>query len=283
MRAMASDSSESSSQTNALTLGPYVFRKLRIDKSQTRLLVDDHQLVCTPYRLSPEDAVLFAVLSPHETKFFAQYVGNACSLRIAFATSPGSPAPQLRSNGVLTRVGAVQGRENVALFALRFTDVPEALPKLLSNFNRLLHHLHVRFDELREQRVPMESLRIQQALGYRKYAELRVRSKTYAAIPRILGTDHAEVRLNTAHIDFAVNDSGTLRLDFNGGVARIPCSVSQVASQDSQATAIATLHLQFDALYVEILDRFFAMVEKAKEREPSRDEEEAAAELTEEA
>jgi hypothetical protein len=129
----------------------------------------------------------------------------------------------------------------------------------------------------------MESLRIQQALGYRKYAELRVRSKTYAAIPRSLGTDRAEVRLNTAHIDFAAHDAATLRLDFNGGVARISCTISEVVSQDSQATTLVTVELQFDPLYVEILDRFFAMIDKAKEREPVPREEEAAAELTEEA
>ncbi len=280
---MASDSSESNPQSIALTLGPYVFHKLRIDKSQTRLLVEHHQLVCTPYRLSSRDAVLFAVLSPDETKFFAQHVGAACVLRIAFATSGSSVSPQLHSEGVLTRVGAVQGRENVTLFAMRFTKVPESLPKLLSNFNRLLQHLQSRFAELREQRIPMESLRIQQALGYRKYAELRVRSKTYAAIPRVLGTDRAELRLNTAHIDFAAHDTGTLRLDFNGGIAKISCTVSELVSQYSQATAHVAVELHFDPLYVEILDRFFAIIEKAKEREPAPQEEEAAEELTEEA
>lgn len=264
MLCMASDSSESRPSTNALTLSPYVFRKLRIDKSQTRLAVENHQLVCTPYRLSRGDALVFAVLTPTEITFFSQFVQRPCTLGIAFVSPNAGPGPQLQAQGVLSQVGAVKGRDNVALFAVRFTQVPEALPRLLDNFNLLLERLSARYTELSPRRIPMENLRIQQALGYRKYAELRVRQKSYPVTPRILAVDRAEVRLNSGHVDFAANHEGTLRLDFNGGVVRVPIRISQVSVSDSQGTTHVDMKVAFDPLYVEILDRFFGMVDKAE-------------------
>ncbi len=264
MLCMASDSSESRPSTNALTLSPYVFRKLRIDKSQTRLAVENHHLVCTPYRISRGDALVFAVLTPNEITFFSQFVQRPCTLGIAFVSPNAGPGPQLQAQGVLSQVGAVKGRDNVALFAVRFTQVPEALPRLLDNFNLLLDCLSARYTELSPRRIPMENLRIQQALGYRKYAELRVRQKSYPVTPRILAVDRAEVRLNSGHVDFAADHEGTLRLDFNGGVARVPIRITQVSVSDSQGTTHVGMQVAFDPLYVEILDRFFGMVDKAE-------------------
>jgi len=273
-----------------LTLSPYVLRKLQIDKAQTRLAIDTFQLVCTPYRLSDSDAVVFAVLSPQEISYFQSYTGKPCALRIAFASRPGSVSPQLQIEGVLGRIGAVEGRENVALFALRFTRVPQALPRLLENFNRILAHLGERYRQLSDKQVPMENLRVQKIMGYRKHAELRIRSRSYLVVPQTIGVDAAELRLKTSHHDFAEGDTGTLRLDFTGGVATVPIQVRSVAAPDSQDTVLAGVSLNFDPLYVEILDRFFAMIEKAsaarkgqEERDERDDADGDASELTEEA
>ncbi|MFW5728335.1 MAG: hypothetical protein ACOCYG_01620 [Spirochaetota bacterium] len=273
MLRMASDSSESRPLSQALTLTPYVFRKLRIDKSQTRLLIENHQLVCTPYRLSRGDALVFAVLTPSEIAFFRRFAQRPCILGIAFVSPNAGHGPQLQAYGVLSQVGAVKGRDNVALFAVRFTQVPEALPRLLENFNLLLKRLSTRYGELSPRRIPMESLRIQQVLGYRKYAELRVHQKSYPVTPRILAVDRAEVRVNTGHVDFAANHEGTLRVDFISGVARVPIRITQVTTSESRATTHVEMHVAFDPLYVEVLDRFFGMVEKAQgEAEPAGDD-----------
>jgi hypothetical protein len=273
---MASGSSESKPAGNALTLSPYVFRKLRIDKSQTRLSVENYQLVCTPYRLSEKDAIVFAVLTPGEIQFFAQYEGADCALQLAFAARGGSVAPQLRMQGTLTRVGPVKGRENVALFAVRFQQPPQALGRIIENFTKLLDHLAARYKELAPKRVPMENLRIQRALGYRKYAELRVRSKTYPASPRILAVDRAEVRVNASHVDFKAKDEGMLRLDFNSGVAHVPITVTETSADEKQENTLVGVRIGFDPLYVEILDQFFAGVERKTQQSESDRAEEAA-------
>lgn len=295
---MASESSESTAASNALKLSPYVFRKLRIDKAQTRLSVASYQLVCTPYRLSENDAIVFAVLSPGEIQFFTQYQGAACTLQLAFSARAGSVAPQLRMQGTLTRIGPVKGRENVALFAVQFTEAPQALGALIRNFTKLLDYLSTRYKELSPKRIPMENLRIQRALGYRKYAELRVRSKTYPVSPRILAVDRAELRVNASQINFGTRDEGLLRLDFNSGVAHVPITVAETSRDEKQENTLVGVHIGFDPLYVEILDQFLSGVEKKSRQtgngerndrssaqaagEEREDDGEAASELTEE-
>jgi len=138
---------------------------------QTIVKVDTYSIVCMPYRLSMNGAVLIASFSREELAFFQRYVNGLAALTLIF--QPGnSPNPlKIFARCVLRSVSPMKGRESVGLIDVAFKPCPPDLLSILIDYFMLMDRLKVEYEDFKGKLISINPDNAK-AMGYNNYCLL---------------------------------------------------------------------------------------------------------------
>jgi len=159
-----------------IRFNPYAVKKMGLLSSQTLLKLDDYMLICAPFQLSMNRAILLVILSKDEISFFQQFQNKIVSLSFTFQR-PGNNTPiNLFVRSTLVRMGPVKGRNNVCLVDLSYSSCPNDLMEIVADYLGNHASLKSQYEHLKNRPVELteENTRI---MRYNEYAEAQIAGK----------------------------------------------------------------------------------------------------------
>ena len=159
-----------------IRFNPYAIKKLGMLPSQTLLKLDDYMLICAPFQVSMNRAILLVILSKDETSFFQKFQNKIVSLSFTFQR-PGNNTPiNLFVRGTLVRMGPVKGRNNVCLADISYSNCPNDLMEILADYISNYASLKGQYEYLKNRTVELneENTKI---MRYNNYTEAQIEGK----------------------------------------------------------------------------------------------------------
>jgi len=158
-------------QGETASITPFAQARMGLKSGQTAIKLDTYNIVCVPYRLSMNKAVLIASFSREELAFFQRYVNGLAGLTLIF--QPGnSPNPlKIFARSMVGSISAMAGRESVGLIEMVFKPIPPDLLTILGEYFMLLDRLKVEFEDFKAKPVPINPDNAK-LMGYNNYAVL---------------------------------------------------------------------------------------------------------------
>jgi len=117
-----------------IRFSPYAVLKTGLITSQTVLKIEDYMLICSPYELSMQKAILLLILSEEETRFFRQYRGDTCALSLTFLKHGSLSPVNIELKSKISRIGPVKNRPNLCLIDIDFSEQPAQLIEILGDY-----------------------------------------------------------------------------------------------------------------------------------------------------
>jgi len=150
-----------------ITCNSYALSKLRIDKNNCLLKIEDYTIPCMPYQLGLKRSLFIASLSVKELVFFQKFKDSVMGLSISFIPKSGkSQEPEkffIRCG--LISVGSLKNRENTGIFEVSYKTTPDELVILLGHFLDTLERLKIQYEDYGKTPVKMTP-DIANILGY---------------------------------------------------------------------------------------------------------------------
>ncbi len=159
-----------------IRFNPYAIKKMGLLPTQTLLKLDDYMLICAPFQLSMNRAILLVILSKDEISFFQQFQNKIVSLSFTFQR-PGNNTPiNLFVRSTLVRMGPVKGRNNVCLVDLSYSSCPNDLMEIVADYLGNHASLKSQYEYLKNRPVELneENTKI---MRYNEYAEAKIAGK----------------------------------------------------------------------------------------------------------
>ncbi len=152
-------------------INPFAQARMGLKAGLTAIKIDTYTIICMPYRLSMNGAVLIASFSREEQAFFQRYVNGLAGLTLVF--QPGnSPNPlKIFARCFLKSVSAMKGRESIGLIDMVFKPCPPDLLTILGDFFMLQDRLKIEFEDYKGKLVSINP-ETAKAMGYNNYCML---------------------------------------------------------------------------------------------------------------
>jgi len=158
-------------ENETASIHPFSQARMGLKSGQTLVKIDTYNIICVPYRLSMNDAVLIASFSREELAFFQRYVNGMAGLTLIF--QPGnSPNPlKIFARCLLRSVTPMKGRESIGLIDVVFKPCPPDLLSILIDYFMLIDRLKVEYEDFKGKMISInpESAK---AMGYNNYSML---------------------------------------------------------------------------------------------------------------
>ena len=154
-----------------VAINPFVQVRMGLKAGLTAIKVDTYTIICVPYRLSMDGAVLIASFSREEQAFFQRYVNGLAGLTLVF--QPGnSPNPlKIFARCFLKSVSAMKGKESIGLIEMIFKPCPPDLLTILGDYFMLHERLKIEFEDYKGKLISINP-DTAKAMGYNNYCML---------------------------------------------------------------------------------------------------------------
>ena len=151
--------------------------KMGLIQSQTMLKIDKLQLICSPFQLSMQKAVLLGILSERELPFFKHYTQKLTSLRLRFDKSELNQQPlKLMLWARINRLIPLQGRQNLCMVDLNLKSCPNDLIDILGRYIDMYKTFQNLFVRYRGREISI-SPETNQLLKFNNYAEAYIKKQ----------------------------------------------------------------------------------------------------------
>ncbi len=244
-------------RTEAVTVNPYVVRKIGLIHSQTFLRLEDYQIICIPYQLSFSSIILLGILSPQEITFFQQYQNVLCSLTMTYQDTRRKQTKAMLIRANLVQIGAMKNRDNICLFRLSLRSVPNLLVEILGTYFSFMEMVRKKHRELAGRQVEMKEPGTAGAIGYTGRAEAIAGSKLIPLELIALAVDGLTARVSSVHGNFRVDMVLPVKLTFRSVQLTVRGTVREV-SEAGNIFLDLRIELEFTPDLVELLESWFS-------------------------
>ncbi|MBN2874654.1 MAG: hypothetical protein JXM71_06125 [Spirochaetales bacterium] len=152
--------------TAAIT--PFAQAKMGLRPGQTVVKVDTYSIICVPYRLSMNGAVLIASFSREELGFFQRFVNGLAGLTLIFQPGTSQTPMKIFARCFLRSVTPMKGRESVSLLDVVFKPCPPDLETILIDHFMLLDRLKVEYEDYKGKSISINPTSAK-TMGYNNY------------------------------------------------------------------------------------------------------------------
>lgn len=167
---------------------PFAQAKMGLKAGQTMVKLDTYSIICVPYRLSMNGAVLLASFSKEELAFFQKYVNGLAGLTLVFQPGTTQTPIKIFARCTLKSVGAMKGKESIGLIEVAFKPCPPDLLSILGDYFMLIDRIKVEYEDYKGKSIAVnpESAK---AMGYNNYCQLSVMGEQYKVALFALASD----------------------------------------------------------------------------------------------
>jgi hypothetical protein len=246
-----------------IKFNPYAIHKMGLLQSQTLLKMEDYMLICAPYQLSMNRAILLVILSREETLFFQRFQNRITSLSFTFQ-KPGNKNPiNLFIRGTLDRIGPVKGKANVCMVDLSYKNCPIDLVEIIGDYILTFQSLKSRHESFQNRTIEIDE-QSSRIMRFNNYIECQVLQQKVQA--QLLSLAVNELRLRVP-ADLAGTHEGEkifIKLYFQTYQFIVNGRITQ-AGAPQQGVREIICSIGFAPELVEIMDDYFFRLSFKKE------------------
>ena len=238
-----------------IRFSPYAVLKTGLITSQTVLKVEDYMLICSPYELSMQKAILLLILSEDETQFFQQYKGDTCILSLTFIKY-GSHAPvNIEVKSKISRIGPVKNRPNLCMIDLEFSGHSPRLVEILGDYILAYSALKTYYENFIGREIPIdehmsEMLRFNNCMEC-SFGQSRVNAQLVA-----LSVNSLVFEVPAGTPDVVEGYEFSCKLYFQLYQFRVQGTIQEVEGYGSKSMHVRAA-IQFAPELIEIMDDYF--------------------------
>ncbi len=138
-----------------IRFNPYAIKKMGLVQSQTLVKIEDYMLICAPFQMSMKRAIMLVILSREETTFFQQFQKKMCSINFTFQRPNNKTPINFFVRGILDRLGAVKGKQNVCMLDISFKNCPVDLVEIIGDYITSFESLKAQYESFKGKEIPM--------------------------------------------------------------------------------------------------------------------------------
>ncbi|MBU0927104.1 MAG: hypothetical protein KKA67_05105 [Spirochaetes bacterium] len=241
-------------ENETASINQFAQARMGLKPGQTSVKIDTYNIVCVPYRLSMNGAVLIASFSREELAFFQRYVNGLAGLTLIFQPASAQNPLKIFARCFLKSVSTMQGRESIGLLDVAFKPCPPDLLSILVDHFMLLDRLKVEYDDYKGKSISVNPDSAK-AMGYNNYAML-VYDGTQTKV--------ALFALASDSLDFLVPMNGPvleqdrpvqMKLFFQSFQFTVPGSLSSVARLQNGVQKVRAT-IRFSCELVSIIEQY---------------------------
>jgi len=236
--------------------------KLGLIQSQTVIKVENLQLICSPFQISMQRAILLCVLTERELPFFNSHRDKLAALKFVFSKTNSSQEPVKYL--VWTKINQIiplKGRQDLCMVDLSYKNCPNGLIDILGHFLdifKVIQNLYIRYKDKDIILSPETSRR----LRYNDYIEAKIGEKTIKI--RLLSLAVNRLQLLMPIMEPALSKGSTFDLKIYFQQYRIMCrgTVEQLVPVNARICKILYA-MKFIPELVDIVDEFYTGTARA--------------------
>jgi hypothetical protein len=238
-----------------ISFSPFVLSSTGILQSQTSLKVDTYSLVCVPYQLSMQRAVLIGAFSKDEIIFFQRFKGALAGLSFTVQRASSREPEKIFCRCQVAAVGQMRGREHVGLVVCDFKPIPPDLATILGEHLIRMDRLKAEWADFKD-RVVQISPESSRRLGFNNYAVMNLGQAQHKLALYSLASNRADFLMPLRSPDVGVGTAASFNLFFQKyrfGVA------GKVISSERLPTGVQRLRaeIDFSPELTDILSNYF--------------------------
>ncbi len=158
-------------ENEIVPITPFAQGRMGLKPGQTLVKLDTYSIVCVPYRLSMNGAVLIASFSREELAFFQRYVNGLAGLTLIFQPGTSQNPLKIFARCALKSVSPMKGRESVGLIEVGFKPCPPDLVSILIDYLMMLERLKSEYDDYKGKLISINPDSVK-TMGYNNYCLL---------------------------------------------------------------------------------------------------------------
>ncbi|MCP5452702.1 MAG: hypothetical protein H7A27_01860 [Spirochaetaceae bacterium] len=158
-------------QNETAAITPFAQARMGLKPGQTVVKLDTYGIICVPYRLSMNGAVLVASFSREELAFFQKYVNGLAGLTLVFQPGGAQTPMKIFARCLLRSVSPMKGRESIGLIDVAFKPCPPDLVQALIDYFMLLDRLKVEYDDYKGKPISINP-DTARTMGYNNYCTI---------------------------------------------------------------------------------------------------------------
>jgi hypothetical protein len=243
-----------------ITCSPYALSKLRIDKSNCFLKIEDYMIVCIPYRFGFKKSLFIASLSMKELAFFKKFRDSVIGLSLSIIPKNGKsqePPVKFFIRCGLVSVEPVKNRENTGIFEVDYKTTPDDLVILLGHFLDTQERFKIQYEDYGKTPVKMTP-EIANIMGYNMSATVSAPNTEPKRIQLSMISSKSIEHLEAAGGDMrAEGSSVNYQLSFNK-YRIVITGVVQSCSVLPNGIIRTVSNLPFSPELVEIIDDYWS-------------------------
>ncbi len=139
-----------------IRFNPYAVKKTGLVQAQTLVKIEDYMLICAPFQLSMKRAILLVILSKDEIAFFQQFQKKMCSINFTFQRTTNKNPINFFVRGILDRVGAVKGKQNVCMLDISYKNCPNDLIEIIGDYITSFESLKAQYESFKGKEVVVD-------------------------------------------------------------------------------------------------------------------------------
>lgn len=239
----------------SIVCNPYALAKMGVAKNRCFIKMEEYVISCVPFRMSFKRCLFTGPVTAKELSFFQRYKNSIVGLSLSMV-SPRTGPVRFFLHCHLSTVGQVKGRENMGLFVVDFTAIPDELVIILGSFLETQFRINTQYEEYGQDPIVLNpnSARL---MGY-----------TNAAVitgPDAPGQNIQLLSINTKRIEYleaagaqarTPGSPAAYRLQFNQSRISVRGTVDASAVNPQGRVQTASL-LDLNPHLVEIIDEFY--------------------------
>jgi len=153
--------------------------KMGLIQASTVLKIDKLQLICSPFQLSMQRAILLCVLSAQELPFFNDYKTKLTALKLSFQKPDINNEPlKLVIWTKINQIIPLKNKQNLCMVDLSYKNCPNDLLVILGHYldmYKLFQNLFVRYKD----KTILINPEINKKLRFNDYAEATINQKRF--------------------------------------------------------------------------------------------------------
>ncbi|PKL25453.1 MAG: hypothetical protein CVV47_05190 [Spirochaetae bacterium HGW-Spirochaetae-3] len=221
---------------------------------QTVVKLDTYSIICVPYRLTMNGAVLIASFSSEELSFFQRYVNGLAGLTLIF--QPGGTQNPLKifARCVLRSVSPMKGRESIGLIDVAFKPCPPDLETILIDYFMLMDRLKVEYDDFKGKPISINPDSAK-AMGYNNYSMLASEGAQAKVALFALASDSLDFLVPMNGPTLVQGKPMQMKLFFQSYQFTVPGSIASVTTLQNGVQK-ARASIQFSSELVSIIEQY---------------------------
>ncbi len=238
-----------------IRFNPYAVKKTGLVQAQTLVKIEDYMLICAPFQLSMKRAILLVILSREETAFFQQFQKKMCSINFTFQRTTNKNPITFFVRGILDRIGAVKGKQNVCMLDISYKNCPNDLIEIIGDYITSYDSLKAQYESFKGREVVVDK-EAAKLMRFNNFVESQIGKYKVQTKLLVLGVDKLVLGVPASVPDLKEGMKFVSKLYFqiyqfivNGRVTKIEGPVSSYYK--------VTYEIEFSPELVEILDDYF--------------------------